>query len=258
MQWAKTIRWISPLLMAALWAGCDGQPDQGQSEPAVDMQAVSDTAPSQPSPEEGGQADPGLSLQGALASSAFWILALTWFFTQMAFGAVYLHQVPLLTDQGLSVELAALTAGGVGGMGILGRLGFGLLAERKSTPRLYACCYLMYALGIALLGVSANFDTVPLLLYVVTFGIAVGGSWALSPLIIGEIFGVRSMGQVFGLLGAVATLGGAVGGTGAGAAFDHTGGYGLVLAVAVALSAIGAILMLFVRTPQGSRPSPTS
>ena len=51
----------------------------------------------------------GVTLRNALGTSALWALALTWTLTQMALGAVYLHQVPLLTDQGLSTEAVSYT-----------------------------------------------------------------------------------------------------------------------------------------------------
>lgn len=200
-------------------------------------------------------AEGGLSLCGALATPAFWLLALTCVLTQMALAAVYLHQVPLLTDYGLTVELASVAAGVTGGMGILGRVGFGLLAERRSTLELYIACYLMYAAGIALLWATASLGTLSVVLFAVIFGAGAGGSWALGPLLVGELFGVRALGEIFGFLGLAATVGGALGGTGAGFVFDWTGNYDLVLAVCVGLSISGALLMLLVKPPDALRAS---
>ncbi len=198
-------------------------------------------------PPEGPVETPGLTVRSALASRVFWVLALSSLVSQIALAAVYLHQVPLLTDQGLSLEAASMAAGALGGVGILGRLVFGLLAERRSIPALFAGCFLMYAVGIAALWSMPVLGTLSLVLYVVVFGIGIGASWALSPLIVAEVFGVRAMGEIFGLLGIAATLGGALGGTGAGVVFDLTGGYDLVLGASVLLSVAGALLMALVR-----------
>lgn len=198
-----------------------------------------------------GQRDPtlpaGVPVRRALTSRVFWILALSSVASQAALGAVYLHQVPMLTDRGLSLEGASLAAGILGGVGILGRFAFGLMAERHSTPALLAGCFLMYAVGIAALWAEASLGLLSLILYVVVFGIGIGGSWSLGPLIVAEIFGMRAMGEIFGILGVTATLGGALGATGAGVMFDLTGSYDFVLAVCVALSGLGALLVGRVR-----------
>ena len=204
------------------------------------------------SQQEASHVEAGLSLRSTLATSAFRILAVNWVFTTMAILAIGLHQVPLLTDLGISTEAASLAAGTVGGLGILGRLGFGLLAERYSTVWLFVVCYLLCAVGVALLWATASLGSVGLVLYAAVFGIAAGGAWALSPLLIGELFGVVALGEIFGILGIAATLGGAAGGVGAGILFDLTGNYDLVLALCIALFAIGALLMLFVRAPRST------
>jgi len=72
-----------------------------------------------------------------------------------------------------------------------------------------------------------------------------------NSLLAGELFGVRALGEIFGLLGLAATIGGAIGGTGAGVLFDRAGSYDDVFAICVGLSWLGAILILFVRpTPR--------
>jgi MFS family permease len=226
-----------------------------------DLGLVADGATSEPvasprEPEEGSRAEAGLSLRRALGTRAFSILAVNWVLTTMAILAIGMHLVPLLTDQGISTEAAALAAGAVGGMGILGRLGLGLLAERYATVQLAAGCYLLCAVGVALLWATPSLGTPSLLLYVAVFGIAAGGTWALSPLVVSDLFGVRALGEIFGILGIAATLGGAAGGFGAGLLFDLTGDYDLVLALCMALFVIGAALMLLVRAPRTPPPDP--
>jgi sugar phosphate permease len=217
-------------------------PDGSDPEP-VDSRWTQDVA---------GPDAAGLSLRSTLATSAFAILSVNWVFTTMAIIAIGLHQVPLLTDLGISTEAASLAAGTVGGLGILGRLGFAVLAERRSTIWLFVVCYLLCAVGVALLWATASLGSVALVLYAVVFGVAAGGAWALSPLLIGELFGVVALGEIFGILGIAATLGGAAGGVGAGILFDLTGNYDLVLALCIALFVVGALLMLFVRAPRST------
>jgi MFS family permease len=178
---------------------------------------------------------------------AFWLVALTWMVTMMSLAAVGLHQVAFLTDVGLSTESASLAAGAVGGASILGRIGFGVLSERFRIRRLYSACYLMCGVGIALLWATPSVGSTSLVLYTACFGIATGGSFALTALLVGDLFGSRALGEIFGLLGLVATIGGAIGVTGAGLLFDQARSYDVVFAVCIALSWLGAVLILFVR-----------
>jgi sugar phosphate permease len=192
----------------------------------------------------------GLSLGDALRTPTFWMLTVTWLVAMMPLAAVNLHQVPFLTDLGLSTRAAALAAGTVGGMSIIGRIGFGFLSERYPIQRIYASCYFLMAVGMASLWATSLFGVPALVLYAAFFGVAVGGALALSPLLVGDFFGMRALGEVFGLLGLAATIGGAVGGTGAGFLFDRTGSYDVVFALCVGLVLFGCALMLMVRRPR--------
>ncbi len=191
----------------------------------------------------------GLRLGEAVRTPAFWLVALTWLLTMMPLSAINLHQVPFLTDTGLSTELAAIAAGFVGGLSILGRIGCGVLSEKFPIQRIYAVCYLLMTLGIASLWATASVGPWCLIPYVVFFGIAVGGCFALTALLVGDLFGVRALGEIFGMLGLAGTTGGALGGTGAGMLFDAFGSYNGVFALCIGLSLLGAGLILLVRRP---------
>lgn len=197
---------------------------------------------------------PGLHLGEALRTSAFWLVGVTWLITMMPLSAVNLHQVPFMTDLGLSTELAALAAGLVGGMSIIGRIGVGVLSERYSIQRIYAVCYGLLALGIASLWAVASTGVVGLVFYVGFFGIAVGGCFALTALLVGDLFGGVALGEIFGVLGLAGTTGGALGGTGAGLLFDAFGSYDGVFVLSIGLSLLGAVLILFVRRPAPQPP----
>ena len=190
-----------------------------------------------------------LSLSECLRTSTFWLVAATWFLTMMPLAAEGLHQVPYLTDLGFSMPSAALVAGAVGGMSIFGRLGFGLLAERYAVRPTYALTYLLAGIGAAALLATAAIGPVGAVLYIIFAGVANGGALALSALLVTDLFGVRALGEIFGLLALAATLGGAIGGTGAGLLFDLTGSYKIPFALGVVLCGVGCVLMLLVRPP---------
>lgn len=214
--------------------------------------------PSTENPEpvrERAEPSAGLSLGDALRTPTFWMLTVTWLVAMMPLAAVNLHQVPFLTDLGLSTRAASLAAGVVGGMSIIGRIGFGFLSERYAIQRIYALCYFLMAVGMGSLWATSLFGVAALVFYAAFFGVAVGGALALSPLLVGDFFGMRALGEVFGLLGLAATIGGAVGGTGAGFLFDATGSYDVVFALCVGIELFGCALMLMVRRPLPPEPN---
>ena len=191
----------------------------------------------------------GATRAEAIRTPVFWLVAAAWSTAMTPLAGVSLHQVPFLTDHGCSVESASLAAGMVGGTGIVGRLVFGILSERLTIRWIYSCCYLLMGAGIVALAWTPAAGTPALCAYVILFGIAVGGAFALAPLQVAHLFGVRALGEVFGLLGLAATLGGAVGGVGAGILYDRFGNYDLVLWIGAAMSLAAAAMMSRIERP---------
>ncbi len=190
-----------------------------------------------------GEREEGLTLRQALGTAPFWLVAAAWFTAMIPLSAVSLHQVAFLTDAGLPMRSASFAAGLVGGMGIAGRALFGWLAERWPIRWIYTACYLLMALGIALLDVVTSWAGPALAGYVVCFGVATGGAFSLAPLQVAHLFGVRALGEVFGVLGLAATVGGALGGAGAGVLYDRLGSYDQVLDLSVTLAVVASAVM---------------
>ena len=87
-----------------------------------------------------------------------------------------------------------------------------------------------------------------LYLFAILFGLS---DWAISPVIslmVAELFGMRSHGEIYGAVFFSGTIGGAVGPVLAGHIFDITSSYHLVFLVCVAISVVSLILIL-VLTP---------
>ncbi len=191
----------------------------------------------------------GFSLAEALRTPAFWLTAVTWPLAMGPLMAIILHQVSFMTDTGLSTEAASVVAGAVGGTSMFGRIGYGFLSERYPMRFIYASCYVLLAAGVFSLSVSASVGVPALVSYAVCLGLGVGGAFALAPLMVADLFGVKSLGEIFGLLGLAATVGGAIGATGAGVLYDRVGNYDVVFQIAVAAAIIATILMLMIRRP---------
>jgi sugar phosphate permease len=193
-------------------------------------------------PGGGSSTDPGgWPLRAALRTRAFWGVAATFFLSPMALMGVLQHQVPLLVEAGLSQSVSALAMGVTAGMGGLGKVGFGRIAELVPIRYAATVCFALQAVAVLLiLG-----DPAPALIwvYVLLFGISMGGVIVLIPLSVGHFFGLRSFGVILGVLMLLQALGNSVGAYSSGLIHDHFGSYqrALVLFLWVYLAAIAAI-----------------
>ena len=81
-------------------------------------------------------------------------------------------------------------------------------------------------------------------LFATVFSFAYAGLSAMQPLIAAELFGLRSLGVIVGILVAGWTFGGAIGPVVSGGIFDITGSYQLAFIICVAFSIGGLVLVL--------------
>jgi predicted MFS family arabinose efflux permease len=127
------------------------------------------------------------------------------------------------------------------GMGGLGKVGFGRIAEWVPIRYAATVCFVLQAVAVLLiLG-----DPAPALIwaYVLLFGFSMGGVIVLIPLSVGHFFGLRSFGVILGVVMLLQALGNATGAYSSGLIHDHFGNYqrALVLFLWVYLAAIAAI-----------------
>lgn len=137
--------------------------------------------------------------------------------------SIITHEVPFIIDMGISLTTAATALGLTAGMGILGKLSWGYLADRFSPKWVLLACIALQAVGMVILMYTRSLGMV--WVFVIVFGFAKGGVNPLRPLIIGEFFGIDSFGRHFGITEAMRRLGAAAGPFMAGYIFDITGSY---------------------------------
>ena len=195
----------------------------------------------------------GLSLAESVRTGAFWILSLghvLWTFGTMSI----IGQLPaFLNDRGFEIETAAGYLALAIGMSVLGRLGFGVLADRFTKVGIMCCALILHALAVLCLLEVHRFGA--LQGFVVLFGIGIGGAAVLIPLLIGECFGLRAFGKVLGVVTISATLGAATGPVLTGRIFDVTGSYQLAFILHIASFTAAAVAIYFLPRP---RPAPAA
>ena len=125
------------------------------------------------------------------------------------------------------------------GASIIGRLLMGWLADRYSKKYVMILIYTLITISIVLLYYASTPGVIYLFAFI--FGIGLGGDYMIIPLMAAQLFGVKVMGRVMGLVLTVDGIGEALSPMLAGAIRDHTGSYALGFGALIILSLIGII-----------------
>lgn len=193
----------------------------------------------------------GLELSDCVRTSAFWILSLAHFLWVFANLSIVMHLVAFLTDAGFQPHTAALALGLMVGASVGGRVIFGVVADRLTKRFILSAALLLHA--VAALSLFTVTATAALPAFVVLFGLALGGTAVLVPLLVGECFGLLSFGKVLGLVMISATLGAALGPVLTGRIYDVTGSYHLAFTIHVAFLLAAALAVLFIARPDHAK-----
>jgi MFS family permease len=215
------------------------EPERDVAEPTAAA-----PAPDAPPPD-----DPSLDLAQALRTRTFWVLAFTLFTFYFYYLAVNQHLVPFLSDMGYSDAEAAAGFSGAVALGIVAKLGIGVIADRVH-PRtaLLANFALLTAASWLLVSAAA---TAALPLFLVAHGFATAAENVLLPLIVAHCFGVRNLARIYGALMLALAPGGILGPIFAGAVFDRTGEYTIAFVTFGVLNVVGLAGLLWVRRETG-------
>lgn len=204
----------------------------------------------------GAAADPlagSLGLGEALRTRSFWIIAVGYLLVTFGQISIVVHLVAFLGDAGFDHGVGAWSLGLAIGASVGGRLLFGLLADRYPKKWVMLAAIFLQIPATLLLGRIGLAGALPA--FVPLFGVALGGTAVLAPLLVGEYFGLRAYGQILGVVMLLAALGVATGPVVTGHIFDVSGSYAPALALHIAAYAGGSALMAFLRHPDGSRQS---
>jgi len=222
---------------------------------------ASGEASASPRPEavegEGGHSgmgqEEGLTVGQALHTRSFWLLALALILTWVGSLAVITHLIPYLDESGgFTEEGAALIAMGVPFGSLVGRLGFGWLADYLSKRWLLAVAWILQGLGILIFAaVESPWQAV---IFLVAFAPGFGGAITVMPALLAEYFGLRALGGIQGLLWGAGVLGGFAGPILAGGVYDAVDSYRpafLVLALTALMAAVVVQMIGRPRAPAG-------
>jgi sugar phosphate permease len=184
--------------------------------------------------------EPKVSFKSILKSRSFYLLAIG---SMCSIGAVagmsqnlkLFFSLDLKYSQGEAANVMSMVLGA----SIIGRLLMGWLADRFPKKYIMILIYTLVTISILLLYWSSAPGIIYLFAFI--FGIGLGGDYMIIPLMAAELFGVKVMGRVMGLVLTVDGLGEAFGPILAGGLRDRTGSYTLGFTALIILSVIGTI-----------------
>ena len=204
-------------------------------------------APAEPVLASGRAADDrGFTVAQALRTPQFAAVAGTFFACCAAHSGPIFHMISYAIDCGVPAMTAATVFGTAGVASLVGRIVFGLTADRLGAKPTLVGGLLLQAASIQLY----FFVRTPEAFYAVAmvFGLAYGGVMPLYAILVREYFGARIMGSMFGAVAMISTIGMAIGPWVGGFIFDHVGGYGWLYIGSCAIG-LGAAAIAFVFRP---------
>lgn len=185
----------------------------------------------------------------ALRTKTFYLLAIGSMCSIGAVGGTNQHlKLFLSLDQQYAQTQAARVASLVLAFSLVGRLLMGWLADRYTKKYVMLLIYLLVASSIPVL----FFASTPGAIYVfaIVFGIGLGGDYMIIPLMAAELFGVKVMGR---LMGVILTADGVAEATVpmlVGNLRDQTASYTVGFSVLIALALVGAIAVACLPKPE--------
>ncbi|MCK9486494.1 MAG: MFS transporter [Dehalococcoidia bacterium] len=190
----------------------------------------------------------GIQWRRALRTRAFVLMALGMVALSFGTTAVVVHQIPYLEREiGASKALAGSSVAVFTLTSIVGRLGFGFLADRYEKRRMMAVATGLVVLGLPILTFADSFAMA--MLGIVLLAPGFGGSIPVRPALLADYFGTRYFGTMNGIGALVMTTGGAIGPWVVGFMVDRTGSYDGGWLLATGVTALAIPLFLLARPP---------
>ncbi len=203
---------------------------------------------------------PGLEVGPAMATRAFWLLAVVQGLGMAGLGGTFYHVVPALIDAGYAPAHAALVLSTQAAASVVGFIVMGWLADRFTARQVLP--WALAALGVSILMLLGARHSVAwewwLGGFVMVFGLTAGCTSSLTPVVAVETLGLRRFGTLWGLIGLGSTIGLAGGPLLVGAVFDATNSYALALELCAAMVLTAAVAVMLVTPAEGVEALPAS
>jgi MFS family permease len=191
----------------------------------------------------------GLSPKMALATPAFWLIAISMLFYHTNIGIMQ-NQIPHFGDIGFPIDLAASAFSITSIMVSFGMFFFGWLCDRIPAKFANFIGLFLTASGISIfINIDATSPTGLIWLYAIILGFGMGNWMPTLSMLTSTTFDLASYGTIFGMLSFFQSLGAASGPLFAAYLYDVTGTYHWAFIIILGLVVLAMPLVLAVRRP---------
>jgi len=180
-----------------------------------------------------------LPVNQVIKASRFWMLGLLHFCFIFAVQVINVHIAPYAQDIGFSEVVAASFLSVLAGASAFGRFSMGFISDRTGGRLALSVCLIIAVLALTCLLFAQ--EAWMFYLFAVVFGLAWGGLVPLTTVVTAELFGLKYLGALIGVMLLIGSAGGALGAPLAGTIFDITGGYSVAFSLCIALCALAII-----------------
>lgn len=185
-------------------------------------------------------------------SATFYLLAIGSMCSIAAVGGASQHlKLFLSLDQGYAQAEVAKILSLVLGSSIVGRLLMGWLADRFPKKFVMLLIYLLVAASIPFLFYASSPGM--LCLFAILFGIGVGGDYMIIPLMAAELFGVRVLGRLMGVILTADGIAEATAPMLVGYLYDLTNSYRLGFMALIVMAVMGAFAVIWLPRKAAAR-----
>lgn len=167
---------------------------------------------------------PGLGFREAMRDPALICVAISTVITMFMGIALIVHQVPILTELGISRENAAYLASLSGLAGIAGKLGTGWMSDKWDARLIGGITLAVPALAFIMLLEPVRTPFL-IVLAMIIIGYSSGAKLQISAYLTSRYVGMRHFGKVFGIIGGLIAAGTGLGPVTAAWTFDYYGSY---------------------------------
>ncbi|WP_373086287.1 MFS transporter [Sneathiella sp.] len=193
------------------------------------------------------------TLKKAMKTATFWWISLACSTALYVWYAVQVHQTKYLTEIGFSDIAAASALGLVGFAGVLGQIYLGGLSDRIGREWVWTVASLGFAVSCILLLMMEDIPSVAMMYAMVILQGGLGyGLATVFGSMPADVFQGRGYGLIFGTIGTIALIGGAVGPWVTGLLYDITGNYHIAFYSLIGLSSL-SILSVWLAAPRKRR-----
>ena len=248
--WRTTALGIGIVFLAVAWpiAKCiRNRPEQYGQRADGDPLPVSLTAEQADRRDIRAARSPDFTVRQALRTPAFWYIAFGQGFSAMLIATLAVHLIPLLTDQGISLQVASYVWAVMMAAGAASQLVGGYLADRLPKSKVIFVFCTIQAGGFAM---AAFVHDAPMaFLFAVLYGIGFGGRMPGSTAIRGDYFGQRAFATITGISQAPMYIVMLAAPLFAGAMFDIRGSYFLPITILGSLGFLSGVCFLLAKKP---------